>query len=88
MLVVNGLPYSQGSVAENVSPAEFATSYFDAGTAPGVSEIAVIAVDDLGNFSVAGDVEGFRFRARFPALVCKSGRQHLLRRSCLPVSKP
>ncbi|MGP0105015.1 cadherin-like domain-containing protein [Rhodoblastus sp.] len=55
-LIVNGLPYALGSVATNISPAEFATAYFDAGSTPGVSEIAVIAIDDLGNYSVAGDL--------------------------------
>ncbi len=55
-LIVDGLPYSLGSVAKNISPAEFATAYFDAGPTPGVSEIAVIAIDDLGDYSVAGDM--------------------------------
>lgn len=55
-LVVGGEPYSIGSIAENVSPAEFDTAYFEAGATPGDSEIAVIAIDDLGNYSIAGDM--------------------------------
>ena len=44
-------------MATNITPAQFATATFSAGPNSGVTEIAVVAFDDLGNSSVAGDID-------------------------------
>jgi cadherin-like protein/Big-like domain-containing protein len=55
-LVVDGLPYALGQIAENISQAEFDTAWFEAGPNSGATEVAVIAIDDLGQPSIAGDM--------------------------------
>ena len=54
-LIINSQTYVLGSPASNISPAQFATAAFSSGSTPGVTEIAVVAFDDLGNSSIAGD---------------------------------
>jgi hypothetical protein len=54
-IVVNNQSYALGSAATNISPAQFAIASFNAGSSPGVSEIAVVAFDDAGTSSIAGD---------------------------------
>ena len=54
-LAVNGQTYGLGSTATDISPAGFATATFSAGPNAGVTEVAVIAFDNLGNSSIAGD---------------------------------
>jgi Cadherin-like len=55
-IVVDSQPRSAGSVVTNVSRAEFATAFFNAGANPGVNEIAVVAFDDVGTSSNEADV--------------------------------
>jgi hypothetical protein len=54
-LTINNQVYALGNFATNISPAQFATGTFNSGTNPGVTEIAVVAFDDLGNSSVTAD---------------------------------
>ncbi len=55
-IIVGGQAHALGSPATNISPAQFATATFSAGSNSGTTEIAVIAFDDLGNQSIAGDL--------------------------------
>ena len=55
-ILVGTNSYSLGNVATNISQAQFATALFSSEANPGVSELAVVAFDDLGNSSIAGDL--------------------------------
>ena len=46
---VNGRTYSAGQTIDNLSPADFATAVFLAGSTPGGNVISVVPYDDLGN---------------------------------------
>ncbi|WP_166308725.1 cadherin-like domain-containing protein [Bradyrhizobium sp. 2S1] len=54
-ILVGSQSFSLGHAATNVTPAQFATAIFNAGSTPGGNQIAVVAFDDLGNSSVAAE---------------------------------
>ena len=54
-IVVGSQSYALGSFATEISPSEFANASFQTGASAGTSEIAVVAFDDAGTPSVAGD---------------------------------